>query len=73
MHAQPHTSAGASSAALRILRLPTVMRVTGLGRSTIYRMIAGDKFPRPVRIGERAVAWRESDVADWSESRSQTP
>jgi predicted DNA-binding transcriptional regulator AlpA len=28
------------------LRLPSVIRMTGLGRSTIYRMIANDEFPR---------------------------
>ena len=37
------------------LRMPTVMRITGLGRSTIYRLIADQKFPSPVRLGPRAV------------------
>ena len=31
------------------LRMPTVMRMTGLGRSTIYRLIAERKIPSPVR------------------------
>jgi Prophage CP4-57 regulatory protein (AlpA) len=30
------------------LRLPAVMRLTGLGRSTIYRMVADNRFPCPV-------------------------
>jgi prophage regulatory protein len=51
------------------LRMPTVMRMTGLGRSTIYRMIAEEKFPCPVRLGPRAVAWRRSDLDHWSEAR----
>jgi prophage regulatory protein len=42
-------------------RMPTVMRLTGLGRSTIYRLIADQKFPSPVRPGTRAVAWRRTD------------
>ena len=69
MQAQPHDSTGTESAASTFFRLPTVIRMTGLGRSTIYRMIADDKFPRPFRIGERAVAWRQSDVASWSATR----
>ena len=52
-----------------LVRMPTVMRLTGLGRSTIYRMVAARKFPSPVRLGARAVAWRQSDLDEWSESR----
>jgi len=51
------------------LRMPTVMRMTGLGRSTIYRLIADRKFPSPVRLGPRAVAWRRADLDLWSEAR----
>jgi len=56
--------------AQRVLaRLPTVLKMTGLGRSTIYRWIADGSFPPPVRLGPRAVAWRWSDLDRWSESR----
>jgi prophage regulatory protein len=51
-------------------RLPTVMLATGLGRSTIYRLVASGAFPAPVHLGPRAVAWRWSDLDRWSESRS---
>ena len=51
------------------LRLPSVMRVTGLGRSTIYRLIAEGQFPRPVQLASRAVAWRRSDIDSWSQTR----
>jgi prophage regulatory protein len=50
-------------------RLPTVIQATGLGRSTIYRMVASGAFPAPVQLGARAVAWRWSDLERWSESR----
>lgn len=51
------------------LRLPAVMRLTGLGRSTIYRMVAARTFPGPFRLATRAVAWRRSDIDQWSNSR----
>jgi prophage regulatory protein len=51
------------------LRMPTVMRMTGLGRSTIYRLMADQRFPSPVRLGPRAVAWRRVDLERWSENR----
>ena len=52
-----------------ILRRPAVEARTGLSRSTLYAMMARDDFPQPVRLGVRAVGWRESDVAAWLESR----
>jgi prophage regulatory protein len=51
------------------LRLPSVIRMTGLGRSTIYRLVAEKSFPCPVRLGPRAVAWRRSDLDQWSNTR----
>jgi prophage regulatory protein len=50
-------------------RLPTVIQATGLGRSTIYRLVASGAFPAPVHLGPRAVAWRWSDLDRWSQSR----
>ena len=71
MQRTPHESSSARSDAITpvFLRMPTVMRMTGLGRSTIYRLIADQKFPCPVRLGPRAVAWRRSDLDQWSEAR----
>jgi prophage regulatory protein len=54
-----------------ILRLPEVMRLTGLGRSTIYRLLAVGQFPSPVQLSVRAVGWRRSDVDHWTAERPQ--
>lgn len=51
------------------LRMRTVMRITGLGRSTIYRLMADEQFPSPVRLTKRVVAWRRTDLERWSEGR----
>ena len=53
----------------QFLRMRAVTRLTGLGRSTIYRLVAQDKFPCPVRLASRAVAWRRVDLERWSEAR----
>ncbi len=65
-HADPIGNATASPT---FLRMPSVMRMTGLGRSTIYRLMALHQFPTPVRLGPRAVAWRSADLDAWSEAR----
>jgi len=51
------------------VRMAAVVRMTGLGRSTIYRLMAEDKFPSPVRLAKRAVAWRSLDLEKWSAGR----
>ncbi|MFN3262980.1 MAG: AlpA family transcriptional regulator [Pikeienuella sp.] len=49
----------------KILRRPAVEAVTGLSRSTIYALMAEDRFPKPLRLGRRAVGWTEADIAAW--------
>lgn len=53
----------------RLLRLPQVIEITGLGRDTIYRYIRDGRFPRQRRISERSSAWREDEIREWVESR----
>lgn len=48
-----------------LLRLPEVLRQVALGRSSLYVAIAEGRFPAPVRIGRRAVAWRAEDIEAW--------
>ncbi|MBY7883673.1 AlpA family transcriptional regulator [Vibrio fluvialis] len=55
---------------MRFLRLKDVMSLTGLGRSTIYKFMADETdFPKSVPLGGRAVAWVESEIEEWMESR----
>ena len=53
----------------RLLRRPEVESRTGLSRSSIYSLMDQGEFPRPRRIGKRAVAWLETDVEHWLGAR----
>ena len=64
------TSHGAAEQPPLFVRLPTVIQPTGLGRSTIYQLVAIGAFPRPVHLGLRAIAWRWSDLEQWSATRA---
>ena len=55
----------------KIYRRADVENITGLSRSTIYAMIADSTFPKPIKLGKRAVGWREADIAAWLDSRTQ--
>ncbi|MFD0908592.1 helix-turn-helix transcriptional regulator [Ruegeria arenilitoris] len=54
----------------KIYRRPDVESLVGLSRSTLYAMIAEGAFPKPIKLGKRAVGWRQSDVLSWLESRA---
>jgi prophage regulatory protein len=53
----------------RLLRRPAVIDRVGLETSQIYDLIANKKFPAPVPLGKRAVAWVESEIDDWIETK----
>lgn len=54
----------------KIYRRLDVESLVGLSRSTIYAMIAEGTFPKPIKLGKRAVGWRQADVLTWLESRT---
>ena len=54
------------------LRLPDVLKITGLSRSTVYRMVAEHTFPAPVKLHTRAVAWNPRPVRKWVIERPTT-
>ena len=53
----------------RLLRLREVLVRSGLSRSTVYRQMSERAFPLPLKVGVRAVRWRESEIEDWLASR----
>lgn len=52
----------------RFLREPEVQNITGLSRTTRWRLTREGQFPKAYKIGGgNAVAWRESEIQDWME------
>ena len=56
----------------RLLKRHEVERLTALSRSTLYQAMRDGAFPRPVRVGKRAVAWRLADIKAWLDTRPPT-
>lgn len=54
---------------LRHLRLSRVLEIVSVGERTWLRWVKAGKAPAPVRLGERAVAWRLSEIREWLDSR----
>lgn len=55
----------------RILRRREVERLTRLSKASIYRQIHSGSFPRPLKLGERAVGWRAEEIEEWLASRER--
>lgn len=53
----------------RLIRLPEVQRLTGLGRSQIYALASKGCFPKPLKLSERCSAWVEHEVMTWIRDR----
>jgi predicted DNA-binding transcriptional regulator AlpA len=47
---------------LALIRLPLVLHVFPIGKSSWWNGIAEGRYPKPVRLSKRAVAWRVSDI-----------
>lgn len=53
------------------IRIKQVQYQTGLGRSTIYKLMAAGDFPFPVKLTPKSSAWVFSDVENWKLSRME--
>jgi prophage regulatory protein len=63
---------GSANNGARLLRLPQVCEITGLKRSMIYQMETERRFPRRIKISDRAVGWVEGEVRDWVAKRIES-
>lgn len=57
-----------------LIRLPEVMELTGLSRTSIYRRVKDKSFPKSCPLSESAarsapIAWSLTEVQAWIEER----
>lgn len=56
---------------MAIMRIREVMETVGIGRATIYRLLSRGDFPKPLKLGERSIGWREDEIQNWIEGRDR--
>ncbi|HUB89065.1 MAG TPA: AlpA family phage regulatory protein [Dyella sp.] len=55
-----------------IERLPQVVKRTGLPKSSIYRLMAANKFPRSVTLTDgNSRGWDSRAITEWIETRTK--
>ena len=53
----------------QILKLSEIIEITGLSRSSIYRLAKNNQFPKPIKLGERSSGWVRSEFDLWLNER----
>ena len=53
----------------RILRLPEVIHLCGIKRSTIYLWMSTGAFPQAKQIGPSMVGWDSLEIDQWISAR----
>ena len=57
---------------MRDLRLKEVLLKTSLGKTSLYMLIKGSDFPKPIHLGLRAVGWLESEIEAWIQGKVES-
>ena len=55
----------------KIYRLSEIINITGLGRSSIYLAVSKGEFPKPIRLGKRAIGRSEDSIKKWLNELSE--
>ena len=50
---------------VRVLRVQEVAKKLGVCRATVYTLLRETDFPKPIKLGGKAVGWVESRVDEW--------
>jgi len=53
------------------MRKKEVLAIIGMKTTWLVEAVKEGSFPRPVRLGARAVGWRTTDVKKWIDSRKE--
>lgn len=54
-----------------ILKMPDVINRTGISRAVIYARVGDGSFPKPIKLGPRAIGWVEAEIEEWLQARVQ--
>jgi prophage regulatory protein len=49
----------------RYIRIKELSMMLGIARSSIYRLMKEDKFPKQIKLTERTSVWRLSVIEQW--------
>lgn len=69
MSEQNHDQPKIISPNRRIYKLSEIIEIFAMSRSSIYRAMEHDGFPKPIKLTGRSVGWNREAVESWFDSR----
>ena len=54
----------------RLVRLREIVKLLSISRANVYRLIKIGKFPQSIKLTERTVVWRLSEIETWVQERA---
>lgn len=54
-----------------IIRPSKIKEAAGISKSTAYRLTSEGKFPKPIKLTDKIVGWRASDIEEWLTKRAK--
>ena len=58
-----------SPEAKMILRMKDVCSELGVSRASVYRLLQSGSFPKPLKLGKRAIGWERDHIQQWVKFR----
>lgn len=46
----------------KLIRIPRVMELIGIKKSTVWLWVKQEKLPKPIKLSSRVTVWRESEI-----------
>ena len=56
----------------KMLRLPEVAKMVGIGKSTVWKWMNTRGFPKQVKLSTKVAAWKLSDIQAWIQTQIDT-
>lgn len=50
---------------MQLIRLPEVLQMVSVGKTTWYSMVRDNKAPASKKLGPRSVAWNKQEIENW--------
>lgn len=55
----------------RYIRIKELSEMLSISKSSIYRLVQENKFPKQIKLAERTAVWRLSEINKWIEDREK--
>jgi prophage regulatory protein len=55
----------------RLVRLRELVKILSISRANVYRLMKLNKFPQSIKLTERTVVWRLSEVDEWVKNKKR--